>query len=367
MTYSVALVGLGNVGRHVLPRLASHPSIDLVGVAVASPDKIGQDAGELVGIDPIGLRATNDHDQLIELRPDVVLFMASDSTHGVGRSAEPTVDLMCRYLTAGTDMVTTTMAGYVYPPSIPSWYADPLAAACEAGGTTCLAVGIDPGFMSDALPLMLSGFSSAVTGIHAQELLNYDTYLDDDILFDKLGFGRTLEEEMSLRAHDEGKYAKAWASVPKMLAGELGVVLDEITDERDAWISPTSITTDSWNIDAETVAAVRFKVIGHVDGVQRFSMEHITRLAADAAPEWPQPPGNGGYRIRLDGVPSMTVEVALDEPGGDANIAALVATGMRAVNAIPQVVQADAGVMSCFDLPPIVGFDVVGTNRRSDR
>jgi 2,4-diaminopentanoate dehydrogenase len=356
VTYRIVQVGVGNVGRHVLPRILSTPGLELVGVGVRSPEKHGVDAGVLIGIGPVGVVATTSVDELIALKADCVCFMASDTTHGVGRSAGGLVDQMCQYLRSGSNVVTTTMSGYVYPPSIPDGYKTRLAEACASGGTSYLTVGIDPGFVSDALPLLLSGFSGSVSSIHVQETLNYGTYFVDDALFGKLGFGRTPEQEQELSA--AGRFAKAWASVPQMIADGLGVDLDGIADSRDVWYTPVALKSAMWSIDAGTVAAIRFTVSGIVGGEPVFTLDHVTRLSADAAPDWPQPPGHGGYRIIVDGVPAMRVDFALDEPGGDANVAALMATGFRAVNAIPMVCESGPGVHSILDLPPLTGRHV---------
>jgi 4-hydroxy-tetrahydrodipicolinate reductase len=356
VSYRVVQVGVGNVGRHVLPRIVSSPGLDLVGVGVRSPGKNGVDAGLLAGIGPVGVAATTSVADLVALKADCVCFMASDTTHGVGRSASGLVDQMCEYLRSGANVVTTTMSGYVYPPAIPEAYLGRLRDACAAGGTSYLTVGIDPGFLSDALPLLLSGFCGSVSSIRVQEALNYGTYFVDDALFGKLGFGRTPEQERELGG--PGRYARAWASVPRMIADGLGVELDDITDSREVWYTPVALKNEMWSIGAGTVAAIRFTVSGVVGGEPVFTLDHVTRLSAGAAPDWPQPPGHGGYRIVVDGLPSMTVEVALDEPGGDANIAALMATGYRAVNAIPLVCQAGPGVHSFLDLPPLTGRHV---------
>lgn len=356
MTYRVVQVGVGNVGRHALPRIVNSPELELVGVGVRSPDKEGVDAGILAGIGPVGVSASANIEELIALEPDCVCFMAADTTHGVGRSASGLVDQICGYLRRGANVVTTTMSGYVYPSAIPDEYRSRLEAACRAGDTSCLTVGIDPGFLSDALPLLMSGFCGSISTIHVQEVLNYDTYFVDDALFGKLGFGRTPRQERE--HHVPGRYAKAWASVPRMMADGLGVRLDAIVDSRDVWYTPVALKNEAWSIGAGTVAAIRFSVSGVVDGERVFTLDHVTRLSLEAAPDWPQPPGHGGYRIVVAGVPALTVEVALDEPGGDANIAALMATGLRAVNAIPLVCEAEAGVRSFFDLPPVMGRHV---------
>ena len=63
----------GNVARQTWAVLA-HPDQELVGVFAHSPDKVGVDAGELVGLDPIGVVATDDVDALLALEPDCVVY-----------------------------------------------------------------------------------------------------------------------------------------------------------------------------------------------------------------------------------------------------------------------------------------------------
>ena len=65
--------GTGFVGKMVIPEVLRHPRFELVGVGVSAPDKIGRDVGEICGIDPVGLAATDDVDQLLALNPDALV------------------------------------------------------------------------------------------------------------------------------------------------------------------------------------------------------------------------------------------------------------------------------------------------------
>jgi len=76
----VAVWSTGWIGSLAIRSVHRRPDLDLVGVWVHSPDKVGRDVGELVGLDPIGLAATGDADSLIALRPDCVVYAASGST-----------------------------------------------------------------------------------------------------------------------------------------------------------------------------------------------------------------------------------------------------------------------------------------------
>jgi hypothetical protein len=99
-----------------------------------------------------------------------------------------------------------------------------------------------------------------------------------------------------------------------------------------------------------TIAGYRFEVLGMRNGEPAIAVEHVTRIDSDVAPHWPSL-DPGGFRVQLSGTPSYTVEVTFDED--DPNVAACTGTAARAVNSIPVVCRAPAGVCSFLDLPMI--------------
>ena len=107
----VVVWSTGGVGSVAVDGIRHRPDLKLVGVWVHSPDKVGKDAGELVGGDPIGLAATNDADALIALKPDCVVYAAS----GPQRDAGAVPDYL-KLLAAGINVVSTSTTSLVYPP-----------------------------------------------------------------------------------------------------------------------------------------------------------------------------------------------------------------------------------------------------------
>src|SRR5262245_49359225 len=96
MTIRVIQWATGGVGRAAIQGIAAHPDLQLVGVWVHSADKVGRDAGELAGIEPLGVAATDDVDALLALGADCVLYspvMADEA-------------LVARILESGTNVVT---------------------------------------------------------------------------------------------------------------------------------------------------------------------------------------------------------------------------------------------------------------------
>ena len=69
--YRVVQWTTGNVGKSSVAAIAKNPTLELVGCYAWSPEKAGTDVGELCGIEPLGVAATNDVDALLALKPDV--------------------------------------------------------------------------------------------------------------------------------------------------------------------------------------------------------------------------------------------------------------------------------------------------------
>ncbi|MGH9012427.1 MAG: NAD(P)H-dependent amine dehydrogenase family protein [Acidimicrobiia bacterium] len=348
MSYRVVQWSTGNVGRLALRAIIEHPELELVGLLVHSDKKAGRDAGELAGTDPVGVRATTDADTVLALGADCVSYMAT----GDLRPDEAVAD-MCRILESGTNVVSTSVVALVFPPSAPRRYTEPLEAACERGGTSCFTSGIDPGFANDLIPLMLSGFSKRVDSMRVMEILNYDTYDQPEVLFETMGFGTPLEHTPLLLA--PGVLTLAWGGALHAMAAGLGVEIDDIRETYEKWAAIETFTVPSGTIEQGTMAGLRFEVQGIVGGEPRIVVEHVTRMHDAAAPDWPQPSGQGSYRVLLEGDPEIKVELEFVGEGGDHNAGGLLMTAMRVLNAIPAVCDAPPGLLSPLDLPLVTG------------
>ena len=64
----------GLIAQHQIRLVRSHPSMQLVGAYVHHAEKSGLDAGDIAGIGPTGVRATNDLEQILALDADCVLY-----------------------------------------------------------------------------------------------------------------------------------------------------------------------------------------------------------------------------------------------------------------------------------------------------
>jgi 2,4-diaminopentanoate dehydrogenase len=355
MTYRVVQWSTGNVGRHAIAGIDARPELELVGVWVSSPDKVGVDAGRLAGLGrDLGVAATDDADALLALRPDCIVHTAWADD----RIFDALADLE-RFLRAGVNVVSSSPVFLQFPEgAVPeSMYAG-VRDAAEAAGVSLWVNGIDPGFANDVLPLAFTGICERIDEVRCMEILNYATYDQPSVLFDIMGFGRSMDEVPFLLS--PGVLTTAWGSVVSQIAAGLGLKLDEITEWHERRAAPEAFDVASGRVDAGTTAAMRFEVRGMVGGVPRVVLEHVTRLRDDIAPEWPQPAGQGGYRVVLTGEPNYTVDMQMLGSDGDHNTAGLKATAMRLVNSVEAVVEGPPGLISALDLPLVTGRGLAG-------
>ncbi|OBB46015.1 dihydrodipicolinate reductase [Mycobacterium sp. 852002-51961_SCH5331710] len=341
----VAVISTGWISSLSIRAIARRPHLDLVGVWVHSTEKVGGDAGEIVGLGPIGMITTGDLDDIIAARPDCVVYGA----------ASPEMDAAAvrdylRLLNAGLNVVTTNTPGMMFPDRWIPQLADQVRAAALSGGATIYTSGIEPGFAGDQLAVLLSTLSNTIRSIRAQEIFDYSAYPNRDLMIDAMGFGKPLDFTPLLEL--DGAQQFAWGPPIGLVARALGVELEKVTESYERVLTPRDLHVACGTIPAGTCGAVRAETTGIVDGHPVITIDHINRMAPDLAPEWASAP-NGTYRLIIDGQPHIRCDLNLgtEDTPESANANAMEATAMRVVNAIPYVVDAAPGIATSLDLP----------------
>jgi hypothetical protein len=351
MTYRVVVWGTGNVGRPALRAVAAHRDLELVGAIVANPAKVGRDAGELAGIEPLGVAATDDATVALSGDVDAVVYAATGDT----RPDEALADLTA-CLRSGANVVSTAFYPLLHPASAPRELLDVVIPACEAGESSVFVSGIDPGWALDILPALVSGVGAGIREIRVQELFNYALYDQPDVVREVIGFGGSMDE-LPLMLLDFS-LDMVWAPMVRVLADYLEVEVEgiEIDVERRA-LERTIDVPGMGTFEEGTQGAFRFEVKGIVGGRPLLVMEHVTRIDDECAPDWPRSHAPGGeHKVVISGHPNLEVSVHGNEPGEPGAAGGGNATAAnRIVNAIPAVCAAPTGPLSPLDLPPITG------------
>jgi hypothetical protein len=345
MTYRVIQWATGTTGSHAVRAIAAHPELELVGALVYSDAKAGRDVGELVGIGPIGVTATNDPDEILALDADCVVHMSQ-----MALDPRPHLDDICRILESGKNVVTTVLTDLIYPVVMGPEVVERLEAACKAGGASFHGTGIEPGWASEVLPLVLSGLWKRIDCVTVREILDYATYPSRVTIFDLMGFGRSPDAPSLIRLGIGA--GKIFDAPLRMVADGLGVELEAIRGYFEPVLAPETYDIACGTIEQGTVAAMRFGLRGFVAGQPALVVEHVTRTRADLAPDWPQ---GRGWSVDVEGEPSMRCTVQIATDGGDENDQGCLGTAMHAVHAIIPVCSAPPGIRTFLDLPMIVG------------
>lgn len=355
----VVHVGTGLTGKEALRAVIGDPALDLVGVKVSTPDKVGVDAGRLVGQQDTGVTATDDVEAVLALKPDCVLYCAT----AVRREADAIADIV-QYLKAGVNVVTISLIPLVYPPAAPAEWRQAVKDAAEQGISTFYATGSEPGFISLNLPTALLSGAGTVESYRMDEYaLDLDTsYPIWDVLHESMGFGKP-DGHVPVRIAS-GKVNHDWDTVVCYIAEILGLELDSVELDWETLLAPSDLQTALGVIEAGTICAHRWQLAGVIENKPAVAVQYFATVSSTPWPaHWPKPArgGQGGMVFRIEGDPSMSLALHLPQSPADRVNPGITVTAMAAVNAIPDVVCAPPGLLT----NPLAGPSVVSRQSRS--
>ncbi|MGW7613151.1 NAD(P)H-dependent amine dehydrogenase family protein [Streptomyces sp. NPDC054766] len=350
---STVVWGTGNVGRAAIRAVEAHPKLKLAAVLVHDPGKVGRDAGELAGLDHgLGVAASDDIDAVLAAGPGAVVYAAT----GDIRPDEALADIG-RAVRAGAVVVTPALYPLYDQRNAPPEFRDPVLAAIADGGGSLFVSGVDPGWGNDVLPLLISGLGTTVDAIRCQEIFDYSTYEQEESVRYLVGMGQPMDYEPLMLAPSIP--TMVWGGQIRLMARALGVELDDIRETMERRpLTDTVRTRTMGEFAAGTQGAVRFEVQGIVGGEPRIVIEHVTRIHASCAPDWPLPPdGDGAHRVIIEGRPRIEVTVAATDEGENRSAGGNATAVGRLVGAIDWLVDAEPGLYDALDVPlrPAVG------------
>lgn len=338
MKYRIVQWTTGNVGRQSVQAAVSRDDLELVGCYAWSPDKVGVDAGELCGIEAVGVAATNDVDALLALAPDCVVY----------NPMWPDVDEMVRILEAGVNIVTTAafITGHALGPN-----RDRIAAACETGSSSIFGSGISPGFVQ-LLAIVTAGVCDRIDKVTVFEEADTTAY-DSPDTERAAGFGRPIEDPDLLAMTAKG--TAVFGEAVRLIGDALDVTFDEVVCEADYAQTTEELDLGSWKIDAGCVAGLHARWLGRVGDRTVVELNLKWRKGQTLEPDWQV---GMGHRFEIDGLPTIHSKLDfLPPPDFEATtmeefmVLGHVMTAIPAVNAIPGTVAAAPGIVTYNDLP----------------
>lgn len=353
MTLRVVQWATGSVGVAAVKAVLDHPDLDLVGCWVHSPEKAGRDVGEIVGVAPLGVRATDSVEEILGLDADAVVYAP----------LLPDTDAVAALLRSGKNVVSPV--GWYCPTEAE---AAPLRAAAEEGGTTLHGTGIGPGGATELFPLLLSVMSTGITQVRAEEFSDLRTYGAPDVLRHVMGFGGPPQS--ALRGPMQKLLNGGFFQSVRLIVDRLGFAAEPmIRTSQQVALATAPIDSPIGVIGPGEVAGRRFcwdavvtdMVVVRVAVNWLMGEEHLK-------PAWTFGPAGERYEMEVRGNPNTFVTVKGWQPEtaeqGLASNPGIVATAAHCVNSIPATCAAAPGIASFFDLPPLTGRAAPWLSRR---
>ena len=326
----------GKTGGAAVRGMAGHPVLDLVGCYAYTKDKVGRDVGELCGIGPLGITATDDIDALLALEPDCVSYMPY----------RPNFDHLARILESGVNVVTTMymLSGTGYGADATQRIRD----AARRGGASLYSSGIYPGH-APMVALAASAMCRRIDQISVLESLDISGYANEQ-MFRAQGFDLEPDDPRAPRLVEAS--CGSFKDQIGVMGRALGIRLDEI--RFTAEFATANRTTDFgfMTVQKGRIAGFKGVIAGVAAGRPVIECRFVWKIGSDMTPDWPV---TRGYVIEIDGDPNVRLKI--ESPDGHFDGA--VTTAMPCVNAIPAVCAAPAGILNQMDLPFVRGAHLI--------
>jgi 2,4-diaminopentanoate dehydrogenase len=318
----VVVLGAGPIGLGVVSSALSRPALRVSAVVDVDPSKIGQDAGKLLGVGPFGVDVVD----RIPTSARAAVVCTSSSLERL----EPTLhELFARKLP-----VVSTCEELVWPWRRQRERAVRIDAAARAAGVPVLGVGVNPGFVMDALPLFLTGVCHDVRHVTVERIQDASTRRQ--AFQDKVGVG------LSPQAFAEGMATRKLGHVGlpescEMIAMRLGWTLDDVEEEVRAVVAEREMFHQGKRIAPGVVIGVEQIARGMVD--LEAKVELVFRAAFGQS--------DARDRIVIEGSPPLEVAIKGGVPGD-------VATTALVLNALSVLPSLAPGVRTMADVPALV-------------
>lgn len=316
--------GVGPIGASILRLMREKASLEIVGAIDRDPAKAGRDLSELIGAQdaPWGIPVSAEASEALAKPVDVVVHTTSSYLVNV-------MDELLACLAAGC-CVVSTCEELAYPFRKHPELSAKLDAAAKDEGVALVGTGVNPGFVMDKLVLTLAAASQRVDWAKALRVV--DASKRRLPLQKKIGAGMTPDEFRAQVASGVIKHHGLPESIA-MVADGLGFALEDISETIEPIIAPETVKTEFLEVAPGQVAGVHQIARGTAAGKEKIFMELQMYVGAKHPAD----------SVELRGEPNL----ALTIPGGTHGD---IATAAVAVNAIPAILAAPAGLRTVRDL-----------------
>lgn len=332
--YKVVQWATGSVGRSTLRRIIDHRDLELVGLYTYGAEKAGVDAGTIAKRPPVGVKATNSIEEILELDADIVVHTSRISVPYAAQNRE-----VAQLLASGKNVISVN--GFYMPHVHGPAYAAPLLEAATKGDATLAGIGVNPGVIAERLALTLTGLMTKLEHIECLEVVDCSHAPSPGLLFDVLGFGLDPVESKIERGPLAQLYLDLYAETFAYMAEALGTRVASIEPDHRITLALEDIRVDVGVVPKGKVAGTEWRWNARFDDGR--TMTHS--LLWTVKPQLHGHDHSAHWKISTRGRPNIQLDLSLSDPDPKAppSRPAMDVTASVLVRAIPEVCAAPAG------------------------
>lgn len=317
-------LGLGPLGQKVVRFAMEREGLTYVAAVDPAPDKVGKDLGELCGVGKLGVTVSRDLATALRgKQADVAIITTVSSVEKLVAQVEETAK-------AKLDIVSTCEE-LSYCRDTFQEAASRINSVCETHGVSCIGTGVNPGFLMDYLPCVLTSVCQKVERI---AVTRFQDASHRRIPFQqKIGTGLTLDQFRKKVADGTLRHVGLAESI-RMIAACVGWKLDQFTESLEPIVATERVATGHRLIEAGMARGVEQIGRGWVNGREVITLHF---RAAVGEPE-------SADSIEIQGEPSFRSTI----PGG---VNGDIATCAIIVNAVRAIQKAAPGLKTMLDIP----------------
>lgn len=327
---STVHIGMGPLGQKVLKYAVERGCFNIVGAVDLDPEKVGKDLGQLCGLEPLGVTVRDNLKEAIEGQSiDVALLTTVSSLI--------TLENQVAELAKAKLNIVSTCEELFFPYKTNPDVAGRFDEICRQNGVACVGTGVNPGYLMDFLPTVLTGLCQNVEKVEVWRV--QDASVRRIPFQQKIGAGLTLDEFEVKRKAGTLRHVGLPESVD-FIAERLGWKLDKNTESLEPVIAEESVDTGYKPISKGMARGVRQVGRGFMGDREVITLNF---KAAVGEPE--------SYdQVHIDGEPPIRSRI---NGGVNGDIATCAIT----LNAVRSILQANPGLKTMAQIPPIAYFN----------
>jgi len=326
MAIRVAVYGLGPIGILIAKETLKKKDLNLVAAFDIDPLKIGKDLGDIIGVEEkIGIYVDDDANALQTLKNSgVKVVLHSTSTY-----LDKNYTQIVKCIEAGANVISTseTLSN--------PWVRYPELATLldELAKKYCISIigtGINPGFIFDTLPIVMTSVCTEVNNIHV--IRSLDASKRRYSFQKKYGLGLKVDDFKDKMEKGELTAHTGYSESINLIANALGVNLDKIIEGQEPLIAKKDMKTQFFNVREGQVSGI------HGFGVGFLKEKEFIKIELSAEVD-----GVEFEEVTIEGTPPIKWR--------SSGISGDIATAAMVINMIPKILTSKPGLRRMCDIP----------------